>query len=182
MLTAAITALVLTGAAGGCPGSDLQPSPSNIPQAEAAVLCLTNKVRAANGRRALKSNQLLSAAARQYSNDMTEAHFFSHVSPSGSGFDARLQGSGYLRGADLWLGGENLAWGSSLKATPRMIMQAWLASPHHKANLLGKRFRSIGIGITAVTPFSTTGATYSEILAMRTEKPRRKPIKHRLFN
>ncbi len=172
MLVSAVATIALTAAVSACPGSDLQPSPSNTPQAEAAVLCLTNEVRAANGRRTLKSNQLLRAAARQYSNNMVEAHFFSHVSPSGSGFAARLQGSGYLRGADLWLGGENLAWGSGLKATPRMIMQAWLASPHHKANLLGRSYRSIGIGITAVTPFSTAGATYSEILAMRTEKPK----------
>jgi uncharacterized protein YkwD len=41
---------------------------------------------------------------------------------------------------------ENLAWGAGSRGTPAAIVQAWLASPHHRANLLLPRFRHIGIG------------------------------------
>ena len=61
-----------------------------------------------------------------------------------------MQRSGYLA-ARCWRAGENIAWGTGSYATVRSIFVAWLHSPEHRANLLG-RYSSIGIALCGRQP------------------------------
>src|SRR5438128_1825537 len=57
---------------------------------------------------------------------------------------------------------ENIAWGSLDWATPRAIMRSWMNSPPHRANILNRSFRDIGIGVARGAPVSgvSNAATY----------------------
>lgn len=81
---------------------------------------------------------------------MVTRSYFAHDSPSGTSFVRRIEYTGYTRGSS-WTLGENLAWGSGRMATPVEIVKAWMASPGHRANVLG-RFGEVGIGIAAGAP------------------------------
>ena len=56
-----------------------------------------------------------------------------------------MQRVGYVP-ARCWRAGENIAWGTGKLASPRSIFRAWIHSPEHRANILG-RYSQIGIGM-----------------------------------
>ncbi|HEX4627163.1 MAG TPA: CAP domain-containing protein, partial [Gemmatimonadales bacterium] len=62
--------------------------------------------------------------------------------------------------------GENLAWGTLGAATPQAIVNAWIASPGHLANMLDTQYTETGIGVTPQVPPSRaggeSGATYAQ--------------------
>jgi uncharacterized protein YkwD len=132
-LGAAILVLVLTttAAAAGLTG------------AEARLLRDLNSVRAAHGLAPLRYDPRLQQAARKHSRDMLVTQLFEH-----GAFGARMLQFD-VRAS---LTGENLAWGNGSFGTASAIVQAWLASPEHRANLLRPAFRRIGIG-DLVGPF-----------------------------
>ena len=66
---------------------------------------------------------------------MLRRNYFDH-----GAVDARLRSSG-VRGTM----GENLAWGVGAEAHARFVVRRWLASPPHRANLLRRGFRRVGI-------------------------------------
>ena len=78
---------------------------------------------------------------------MVRHRYFAHDSRNGrSPFD-RMRATHYVpRNASWWLG-ENIGWGSGSLAEPAAIVRAWMHSPPHRANILSRHFRDIGIGI-----------------------------------
>ena len=95
---------------------------------------------------------------------MVDRGYFSHESRDGRDFVDRIVRARYVRMSDPgWLLGENLAWGAGRLASPREIVRAWMASPGHRANVLRRRFRDVGIAVVAGTPVEGTGvgATYA---------------------
>jgi uncharacterized protein YkwD len=111
---------------------------------EAQVLQLVNKERASAGCRSLSSNSLLLAVARAHSKDMAVNGYFDHNSQNGQTPFDRMRAAGY-RGN---LMGENIAAGQS---TPAAVMNAWMNSPGHRANILNCGFRVVGIGVYRLT-------------------------------
>jgi uncharacterized protein YkwD len=126
-----------------------------------ATLCVLNARRARHELNPLLLNRKLGTAARSHSRAMVRERFFSHTSPDGTTFVDRIQASGYLSGARSWSVGENIAWGSGRRSTPRSIARAWMNSPGHRANILSRSFRHIGIGIASGSPLGTSGGTYT---------------------
>ena len=61
--------------------------------------------------------------------------YFAHTSPTGSTVYSRIVGTGFVSGYS-WLGGETLAWGTGSLASPTSTVNAWLASPEHRAIML----------------------------------------------
>jgi uncharacterized protein YkwD len=112
--------------------------------AEQALLDEVNRARAAHGLAPLRVDPTLRRAARAHSDDMLRRGYFGH-----GPFAERLARFG-ARGPRL---GENLAWGAGTAAAARSMVQRWLASPPHRANLLRPGFRRIGVG-AAVGSFS----------------------------
>ena len=156
-----LVAAPAASAAGACSAANASVKTASKRALIRATLCRLNAERARNGLRPLRLNRRLSSAARRHSRAMARRHFFSHTSPNGATFLDRIRSTGYLRGARSWSVGENIAYGSGRLQTPRKIGVAWMNSPGHRANILSRSFRSIGIGIAAGTPFGSGGATYT---------------------
>jgi uncharacterized protein YkwD len=150
-------------AARACAGANRIPTSTTLHRAARATLCLLNRQRAGHGLRSLRSNRALRTSARRYARSLVVKRFFSHVAPNGQTLQARVSRSGYLRGANGWAYGENLAWGAGGKATPAQIVAAWMASPGHRANILSARWRHIGIGIAPGAPVAGVGRAASYV-------------------
>lgn len=152
VLASAVLALALAApaSAAACPGADAHPGVAARATIERATLCLLNRERRQEGLGALRHNDFLALAAERHARDMVARGYFSHDSPSGTSFVQRIVRTGYTHESS-WTLGENLAWGSGNLATPAEIMDAWMASPGHKANVLGP-FREVGIGSTPGAP------------------------------
>ena len=135
-----------------------------------ATLCLLNKERHRFHMRGLRQSRRLGRAARGHSAEMARVHYFSHDSHSGASFLDRIRRAGYLRRARSWSVGENIAWGTGGLSTPRSIVRAWMHSPGHRANILNRSFRQIGIGISFGAPVriaARSAATYTTDFGMR---------------
>lgn len=119
------------------PGSD-----STASAYEAEVIRLVNKVRVENGLRPLAANWELSRVARFKSRDMRDNHYFSHTSPTyGSPFQMMRDFGLSFRTA-----GENTAYG---QRTPQAVVDAWMNSSGHRANILNDSYTQIGVGYVA---------------------------------
>jgi uncharacterized protein YkwD len=126
------------------------------------VLCLHNQIRQQHNLPLLKDNGKLRKAAVGHSGDMVDEGYFDHTTPDGSSFVDRIIGSGYVKRNDTWTLGENLAWGTGDLSTPSGVMNSWMNSPGHKANILKRAYREVGIGIKLGVPSDgTVGATYT---------------------
>ena len=106
---------------------------------EHEVVDLVNEIRAAEGLGKLEENWELSRVARFKSRDMREKRYFSHTSPTyGSPFEMmRAFGLAYRTA------GENIAMGYP---TPEAVVDGWMNSEGHRANILNPSFTVIGVG------------------------------------
>ena len=121
----------------------------NIPQLsdtvlqyEGEVIRLVNEIRVQNGLKALTTNWELSRVARYKSEDMVKNRYFSHNSPTyGTPFQMmRSFGLSYRTA------GENIAYG---QRTPAAVVDAWMNSSGHRANILNASYTQIGVGYCA---------------------------------
>jgi uncharacterized protein YkwD len=143
-----------------CTNTDVMPTAQNLDAVRAAILCLHNQIRSEAGLPVLKDNAKLRKAALGQSADMVSNGYFDHTSPDGDTFVDRILGAGYAKKTDGWTLGENLAWGTGDLSTAQGVMNAWMASPGHKANILKKAYREVGIGIRLGVPTDNgVGAT-----------------------
>jgi uncharacterized protein YkwD len=151
-----------------CADADLQPTADNLTRVRAAILCLHNEERAGRGLPALKENARLRRAALGHSREMVSNGFFEHTTPTGVTMTERILRSGYVARDQAWALGENLAWGTGHLATPRGAIAAWLDSPGHRANLLRRSYRELGVGIVLGNPTTgAEGATYTVDFGVR---------------
>jgi uncharacterized protein YkwD len=102
------------------------------------VVVLTNAQRAAHGLGGLTVSPQLTASAGRYAQHLAADGAFSHT--DGSDLAQRVTAVGYQY---QWIG-ENLGMGQS---SPKTIVQAWMNSPEHRANMLDPRFTQIGVGV-----------------------------------
>jgi uncharacterized protein YkwD len=140
-----------------CPASNATPANATKREIVRATLCELNRERAHYGLRRLKLNKKLARAARGHARDMAKRNYFSHDTLGGGSFVDRIRKAGYLKGARSWMVGENLAWGSRGQSRPRVIMNMWMNSPGHRANILNPSFREIGIGVAYDAPVAGGG-------------------------
>lgn len=106
---------------------------------EQEVVELTNEEREKQGLDPLKADAELSKVAREKSRDMSENNYFSHDSPNyGSPFDMMQS-----FGIDYSTAGENIARGQQ---TPEEVVNGWMNSDGHRANILKSDFTHIGVG------------------------------------
>jgi len=106
---------------------------------EDEILTWTNYYREQNGLHPLTGNSKLDSAALVKVNDMLARQYFEHVSPSGKDGSDLVKDAGY----EYILMGENLAYGNFTDA--KDLVDAWMASPGHRANILKEHFEEIGI-------------------------------------
>ena len=138
---AALAAAALTGAAGAAnldrpvQGSSSVSAGIQSSSAASEVVRLTNSARSQNGYAALVEDGALSDAAAVRAREI--ARSFSHTRPSGASFSSALSESGvtYLRA------GENIASGQKSASE---VVNAWMNSPGHRANILNSSYSRIG--------------------------------------
>ena len=158
-----LSVLLVAAASASAVPADAAPAPACAhARPIVATLCLINQVRTERGMHRLRFDRRLGSAALRHSRDMAAHHYFSHTSRSGLSAADRIAKTGWLRGREHWMIGENLAWHVA-PAAPRSIVRAWLRSPAHRHILLEPLFRVVGIGVARGTPFGGArgGATYT---------------------
>jgi uncharacterized protein YkwD len=158
LLTAALAAMGTVGAAmlapqgaeaslvtvATCNGGTIQLNTS-----EKRVLDLHNKARTARGKKALCVHPTLTRAARSHSQEMLRKDYASHHSHNGETVKERLKRFGYgLSGYSYYAIGENIAWGCGSSGTPDRIVKWWMHSSVHRSNILNKRFKEVGVGVS----------------------------------
>ncbi len=134
-------ALAATAAAIMGPGADPSAASSRVDAVERRVVWLINRERARHGAPRVRRVRALSRAADRHSRDMLRGNFFAHSSRDGTPAVTRV-----LRYRRARRTGETLAY---LHGAPgdqaRRVVGMWLASPGHRAVLLDRAFRRIGI-------------------------------------
>ena len=115
---------------------------SGVTSFEQEVIRLVNEIRAENGLTALTYDWELSRVARYKSQDMKDNNYFSHTSPVyGTPFQMIKNFGLTYRSA-----GENIAKGYS---TPQAVVNSWMNSSGHRANILNANYTHIGVGYVA---------------------------------
>jgi uncharacterized protein YkwD len=117
------------------------PKPTGTPAFETEVTRLTNIERSKNGCSALRVDSRLQTAAELHSKDMVDRNYFDHTTPDGKGPGDRASAQGYPN----W-SGENIAQGYP---TPAAVVQGWMNSPGHRANILNCQSKATGVGFDA---------------------------------
>ncbi len=143
----------LLAPAGVCP-NQAQPTARRGLQIKAMV-CMTNYARSQSGLAPLTGAKALFQAADHKASDILRCNEFSHEA-CGREFTYWSRYFGYISGS-CWTAAENIAWGSGPIGGVRAIFGAWLRSPGHRENILG-RYAQIGIGLRFGTLEGNAGA------------------------
>lgn len=115
-----------------------------VKQAEKNMLAHHNRERAERGKPELCFARQLQRAARGHAEDMIQRDYFSHTTMgSGESFADRIRAEGY----QYRTAGENIAYGSGSRGYSRNIMQSWMNSSGHRANILNENYRQVGIAV-----------------------------------
>ncbi|MEC4017296.1 CAP domain-containing protein [Streptomyces sp. H27-D2] len=112
--------------------------PAKESSAEAQVLSLVNQERAKAGCRPVTADRQLADLAQAFSEDMAIRGFFDHTDPDGASPWDRADELGLKQ-----LGGENIARG---QADARSVMESWMNSSGHRANILNCDYKTMGVG------------------------------------
>jgi uncharacterized protein YkwD len=145
-------ALAAPAGAQACKNDGKQPSQLTVSKAQGSIQCLINKRRRAHGLSKLHGDRRLKHAAQKHSNSMDAHDYFAHNSPRGSTPQSRIQRTGYLSGASSWGVGENIAWGGAGRGSAKATVAAWMRSPEHRAAILSRRYRQLGVGVALGSP------------------------------
>ncbi|MET8546536.1 CAP domain-containing protein, partial [Kitasatospora sp. NPDC004799] len=121
-------------AAGPPPGGGASPSYAQ------QVVDLVNVERSKAGCGPVSAEPRLASAAQSHSDDMADRNYFDHASPEGNHADHRIEAAGYSWST--W--GENIARGQK---DPAAVMDSWMNSPGHRANILNCSFKQLGVGV-----------------------------------
>ncbi|MFI9803494.1 CAP domain-containing protein [Streptomyces sp. NPDC052301] len=116
-------------------------TPAELSRTTAEVVALTNAERGRAGLRPLALDPLLTAAAQAHCADMVARDFYDHTSPDGCQPWDRAAAAGSRRRTV----GENIACGGR---SPAEVVDGWMRSPGHRANILKREFSHLGIGFT----------------------------------
>ncbi|MQS10861.1 CAP domain-containing protein [Streptomyces kaniharaensis] len=128
-----------SGAAATAP-APVPPGGGAAPSSAQQVVDLVNAERAKAGCGPVAAEPRLASAAQEHSDDMANRNYFDHASPEGYHADHRIEAAGYSWST--W--GENIARGQK---DPAAVMDAWMNSPGHRANILNCAFKQLGVGV-----------------------------------
>lgn len=107
--------------------------------AQDKVVNLTNAERQQAGCGPLAFDASIAAAAQGHATDMANRDYFEHTTPEGVTFDQRIRNAGYSKP-----GAENIARGAD---TAEQVVELWMNSPGHRANILNCDLNTIGVGL-----------------------------------
>ena len=129
-----------------------------------ATTCLINKRRAKRGISTVGGAvPAPRGRGRPLRSDGRGALLLRTPTPTGLPRRISIRATGYLKGSNNWATGENIGWGADWRAEPKEMVRAWMNSPSHRASILSRNFRHIGVGIVRGAPRSgvSGAATYT---------------------
>jgi len=133
----------------GAPDARAAAGVTSVSFLEIDLMATLNSFRRSRGLRPFRSSPRLHAAAARHSAEMARWGYFEHASPNGAAFWRRIAAYYPEAGFRRWTVGENLEYGQpELEAVE--VLEDWLASPPHRANVVSTRFRDAGIGVVFV--------------------------------
>jgi uncharacterized protein YkwD len=138
--------------AASCAAAGNETSLLTKPQEARALLCVINKTRARYDRKPVRTNVILNVAALAHSAKMLATGCFLHQCKGEPDLGERLEKAGFPGCNCHWKAAENIAYGEEENSAPRAVVRAWMNSPPHRAALLTRRFRMVGIGILPGMP------------------------------
>jgi len=154
VLLAALAALLLASMPAAAPAG------VTLNSYEQQLVKCINQERTSRHLAKLRVNATLVDSARSHSADMGEKQYFEHDSPSGEKWSARIVRHGYSRqGYRSWKAGENIAWGAGLYSSPVAIVDQWMHSSTHRAVILTKDFRDLGVGAVSCAGYGSVDGT-----------------------
>jgi uncharacterized protein YkwD len=161
-LVAALLPTASTAAAVPCGESTAPPDQLSLHQMRTSVLCLMDRIRVHYGLHPFVYNVDLRTSASAHSVSMVVHDYFAHEGPGGT-VDGRISRAGYLARAGAFTIGENIAAGGGLAGSPAAIVEDWMHSPPHRANILDPAYRDAGVGVARGYPFGgeAGAATYT---------------------
>jgi uncharacterized protein YkwD len=115
------------------------PKPQNLNAVANRVIALTNLQRQQVGLAPLKANPVLAAVAQSHTENMVVKDFYAHQDPSGLKAPDRIRKAGY----NYLAAAENIGVGYN---TADSVVQAWMNSPGHRANIMNPNLQEIGVG------------------------------------
>lgn len=136
-------------------------SPSVLSQFAQQVVDITNEERSKAGCPPVGTSPQLTEAAQGHSEDMALNDFVSHTGSNGSQFWERIDATGYQYSS----AGENIAAGYH---TPEAVMDGWMGSSGHRANILNCNYQEIGVGyylLESDTGVVNYGYYWAQVLA-----------------
>ena len=137
LLALAVAPLALTGC------FNTPPTETELSAVEKQVFDAINSIRQANGLYALTTQAGLGGVARAHSEDMLARDYLSHVNPEGKNPGDRIADTGIAVTA--W--GENIAMAQGLADPVDAIVEGWMNSEGHRANILRTTFTHTGVGV-----------------------------------
>jgi uncharacterized protein YkwD len=147
---------------GACAGANTIPvDEATRRQATSAVACLVNLLRAHYDMRRVRVSYALTETALQHSDDMVRQAYFSHDAPS-EPFSVRMSRTGYARAHRRCTLSEAMAWGTN--ATARVLVRMLRRSPEHRAILLDRAQRDMGIGLALGAPVDGVSTASSTLV------------------
>jgi uncharacterized protein YkwD len=178
LAAAALTVALLPAAAASaapapvaCGEPSAAPAQLTLHAMRTSVLCLMNRIRVHYHLDPLTYNQELRTSASAHSVSMVAHGYFAHEGPGGT-MDGRVSRSGYLARSSAFRVGENIAAGDGVQGSPRAIVEDWMHSPPHRANMLDPSFHDAGVGVARGYPFghSAGAATYTVDFGSRSSR------------
>jgi uncharacterized protein YkwD len=116
------------------------------------MTCVIDAERRQRGKPGIHRSRRLAHAARGHARDMVRRGYFDHLAPDGTRVADRIRRTGYLDGVRAWRVGEVLAWGQGSEGSPVGTVRGWLRSPPHRAVLLDRAFRDVGLAVVPGAP------------------------------
>jgi uncharacterized protein YkwD len=154
VLLAAVALASLTAswaaAASSRPRSVVEVTVVPLDALEAELLTRLNALRRSRGRRPLRPSAPLATAADTHSRSLAKRGLFVHRLPGAPPFYRRVRKFYAARGYRGWTVGENIV-AASPGLTAAGAIQAWLATPSHRRNLLSRGWREVGFGAVQAT-------------------------------
>jgi uncharacterized protein YkwD len=124
----------------------------HLKEVEGRIFSLTNEARRKNGLATLDKDGTLTTVARAHSDDMLKRDYFSHENPDGLSPAQRVapvySTSAVRAGENIWGGSGHDT--SDPKLLARVIVDGWMSSPGHRANILNPAYTGLGVGVSVL--------------------------------
>jgi uncharacterized protein YkwD len=133
-----------------------------------ALARLQNRERRRHGLPRLKVSRDLNRAARRHARDMVRRHYFGHVSRSGRDVVDRVAATNYAHGGRFSVQ-ENLYWWSAQRS-PAAVVNAWMGSSVHRANILHSGWRQFSVAAVMDSPYGRRGVTVVGVYGARSRR------------